>query len=289
MTEGDTENIMRFYAVWAPETSAICYASVIDGQNIDYMWQYNGPKSYNYSINSQTVTIGEPVMPGYTFQKWILYAEYGTDFTDPNAADTTINISNWNSDAECANATNEKYIPTLYSEIDAETLIHSVSDKLTNNTLNTLQNFGDITLVAVFEPAYSQLKIVKEGAADADQTFIFSVKGTPDDTAKPVVDMKVVVKGNSSVTIVEIPVGNYTVTELEDWSWRYDVKAIKTSQEQIATTRKGRSNQPTNAQNVTIDDPQTRVVVTFTNTEVEDQWLDGEAYGKNVFNSVSSN
>ena len=33
--------------------------------------------------------------------------------------------------------------------------------------------------------------------------------------------MTVVVHGNSSVTIVDLPPGQYTVTELSDWSWRY--------------------------------------------------------------------
>ena len=56
---------------------------------------------------------------------------------------------------------------------------------------------------------------------DSDQVFIFRIQGKENtDTAG--VDLLVTVVGNGSVTITKLPTGSYTVTELTDWSWRYE-------------------------------------------------------------------
>jgi hypothetical protein len=58
--------------------------------------------------------------------------------------------------------------------------------------------------------------------ADADQVFIFRIKGLQGDTQTEHIDLTVSVLANSSVTVMKLPVGKYTVTELTDWSWRYE-------------------------------------------------------------------
>lgn len=60
------------------------------------------------------------------------------------------------------------------------------------------------------------LKITKEGAdGNKNEGFIFEVKGPNNLT------FRVSVKDNGTVTITGLPLGEYTVTEDEGWSWRY--------------------------------------------------------------------
>ena len=60
------------------------------------------------------------------------------------------------------------------------------------------------------------LKITKEGAdGNKNEGFIFNVKGPND------LNFRVSVKDNGTVKITGLPLGTYTVTEEEGWSWRY--------------------------------------------------------------------
>ena len=61
------------------------------------------------------------------------------------------------------------------------------------------------------------LTIQKEGCAEIDenQSFLFRITG-PNGFS-----MEVTVQGNTSKTIKGLQMGEYTVTEVESWSWRY--------------------------------------------------------------------
>lgn len=54
--------------------------------------------------------------------------------------------------------------------------------------------------------------------ADNDQSFLFAVSATG--TALGDIHLKVVLVGNDSQTIKDLPVGDYTITEQTEWSWR---------------------------------------------------------------------
>ena len=115
----------------------------------------------------------------------------------------------------------------------------------------------------------ADLTITKTGVADIDenQSFVFYGRGV-DDTATEGIDLKVVINKNDnwSVTIKDLPVGQYTVTEDENWSWRYDAAdATKT---------------------VTIP---TDDVVSFANTRTETKWLNGSAWCDNRWNGSNGN
>ena len=71
----------------------------------------------------------------------------------------------------------------------------------------------------------ADLTISKQGceAIDENQSFIFTVTGDPNDKNTKGYYQKVVVKGNTSVTIKDLEVGSYIVTEDTGWSWRYVV------------------------------------------------------------------
>ena len=81
--------------------------------------------------------------------------------------------------------------------------------------------------------------------------------------------MEVVIKGNGSATITNLPAGTYTVKEDTGWSWRYE------------------TSNP--SQTVTADHISGgKAGVTFENTRGDDQWLDGNAYCKNVFDGITA-
>lgn len=105
------------------------------------------------------------------------------------------------------------------------------------------------------------LKIQKTGEAiDEDQTFVFDVENSDGSYST-----QVVIQGTGSVTIKDLPAGEYTITEDTSWSWRYEPEDGA-------------------AQTVTVDDVENgTATVTFNNTRDHEQWLDGNAYAWNLF------
>lgn len=105
------------------------------------------------------------------------------------------------------------------------------------------------------------------------ETFIFTVKGT--DAATSSVDMTVtlVAKADGTVapiTINNLPIGTYTVTEDMTWSWRYEVVDLVENKYVPSTSDK----------NVHLGDTQS---VTFINKNKNNQWIDSNAYCENTF------
>lgn len=119
----------------------------------------------------------------------------------------------------------------------------------------------------------SGLTITKTGwdTIDENQTFIFHVKGLVEHEN---IDLRVIIQGNGSKTIKDLPAGTYIVTEETGWSWRYtpdaDDKTVTLSEENNYTGS-----------------------VTFTNTRQTEnshtggdngwKWLNGAAYALNKF------
>lgn len=96
---------------------------------------------------------------------------------------------------------------------------------------------------------------------DADDAFVFTVNG------ENVQNLKVVVKGNGSVTIKGLKVGDYTVIEdagSNQWSWRYTQQSCD----------------PTDGK-VTLSAAMDNGTITFTNTVNNKNWLGDSAYAKN--------
>lgn len=118
----------------------------------------------------------------------------------------------------------------------------------------------ETTYYAKFEYGRADLTIKKTGAQDIDenQSFVFTVSGTANDGTT--VNMKVVVHGNGSVTIKDLPIGTYTVTEDTGWSWRYDPEGIS---KEITLTADGENK------------------VGFSNTRRKLFWLNGCAWCDN--------
>lgn len=114
------------------------------------------------------------------------------------------------------------------------------------------------------------LTITKTGVnetLDPNQSFIFTVTGSDGFT------MDVVINGNGSVTIKDLPADQtYTVTENTDWSCRY--------------TPVDDGNQKQNSQTVNLS-AGANGTVTFNNMRDEDKWLSGDCYCKNWWDSTN--
>ncbi len=118
----------------------------------------------------------------------------------------------------------------------------------------TTEAYETATYYAKFDYAVADLTIKQVGEiADENQTFIYVVTGGD----LPKGGIKVAVKGNSSVTIRNLKIGSYTVTEDVSWSWRYSTTG--------------------SSQSITLQGAQTNEV-SFTNNGSNFKWLSGNAY-----------
>ena len=148
-----------------------------------------------------------------------------------------------------------------YGEVISENAIDIPNYVALDPTSKTLDiqieedNVAKVNIITFYyELALTDLTISKQGceAIDENQSFIFTVTGGE----LPEAGLKVVVKGNGSVTITGLKVGTtYTITEDTGWSWRYTPTA--------------------NGQEHTMVADKTQNTVTFTNERKEDKWLNG--------------
>ena len=139
------------------------------------------------------------------------------------------------------------YTPRLYS------ITQDLSSDETKNKI-----------VFIYDPLNTDLTITKTGAQDIDenQTFLFHVVGTDENTKD--IDLTVTIHGDGSVKITELPVGAYTVTELTDWSWRYNPVEGEMKITLVATGGN---------------------TLTFVNSREQQQWLGGDSYCVNNFSN----
>ncbi|WP_417039575.1 vWA domain-containing protein, partial [Clostridium porci] len=95
------------------------------------------------------------------------------------------------------------------------------------------------------------------------QTFIFNVEG-PNSS-----QWQVAVKAAGETTLTGLPIGEYTVTELEDWSWRYEAENGGVAEAALSK-----------------DEPNGSV--TITNSLQTSKWLTHECLVTNTFDSIAS-
>ena len=106
------------------------------------------------------------------------------------------------------------------------------------------------------------LNVTKTGGA-AGEPYVFTVKkdGTP--------YTEVTIEGNDTQTIVELPVGTYTIQEDTGWSWRYT---------------------PSYSDDVTLSATAPEGTITCTNTSKNNKWLNGfSSVVRNVFATATNN
>ena len=98
----------------------------------------------------------------------------------------------------------------------------------------------------------TDLVITRTNAVEEDQVFVYEVRNTHTGEV-----ITVTVTGNGSARICNLPFGTYTVTQINDWSWRYG----------------------DDAQSVTLDhsDIENGDEVTFSDKVAVRKWLDGNS------------
>ena len=152
------------------------------------------------------------------------------------------------------------------TDVSVTTAINGTDVTSYTTLINTGDNATDHQFTVKIKTC--TLTIAKSGAqaVDGGQTFLFHIEGTGNDKAAQV-DLKVVVSGNGKAVICGLPIGTYTVTEDEGWSWRYEAESG--TQKAVLAPNKDA---------VTLD---------FVNNRVAEYWLDGNAYAENTFSAVS--
>ena len=135
---------------------------------------------------------------------------------------------------------------------------NKLTPEKTKDLGNGVTGYEAATYYAKFELDVFDLTIRKEGCAEIDenQSFLFRITG-PNGFS-----MEVTVQGNTSKTIQGLQMGEYTVTEVESWSWRYKCQ---------------NNNQVVKSENVTDGEAS----VTFTNKRDFVFWLNGCAFADN--------
>ena len=134
----------------------------------------------------------------------------------------------------------------------------------------------DYTYYALFEPVKKDLTITKKAGDGTtipeSDSFLFRITGT--NAINQEVSLLVTIHGEGSVTIQDLYCGDYTVTELTNWSWTYDV----TQGEQTVVLSE--SGDKVNGANVTSG----IATAVFTNSAKKIPWLHGENFEENHFN-----
>ncbi len=261
--DGNPDQKMHLYAIWAPPVSDITYA-----ENVDFEKATNGSAPVEYVLKQgeteedtgYSLTIPPLQMDGYVIVGWYLYQDL-----EQNA--------NWGLEPQFKSGAGTDYEDLDYAALKSASPAQyfALSEPGASFTLPIGRaKFGDITLVADMVPAYGRLKIKKAGwqqNMDSNQTFVFHIKGKAKVSGMPNTDMTIVIPGNGETIIEHLPVGEYTVTELTEWSWRYTPVGA-------------------NPKTATIENPSVTPVVEFTNSRTSDKWLDGNDYRDNKFGQI---
>lgn len=121
-------------------------------------------------------------------------------------------------------------------------------------------------IIFIYDPTLTTLTLEKQGwqEIDENQTFLFHVKGSPKDPNTKDVDLTVTIHGNGKTTVTDLPVGDYIITEETGWSWRYT---------------------PQNGGERTVTVGAGGLTVQYQNSRTQTQWLDGDNYSVNHFDS----
>lgn len=114
----------------------------------------------------------------------------------------------WYLDVDCT-------VPVNSDWVDSET--NRFVPRKTANVWNPATYYAKIISLE------TDLTITTKSTAviDKNQAFIFNIKGKEGtDTAH--INLNITIIGNDSATITKLPTGNYTISLISDWSWRYE-------------------------------------------------------------------
>lgn len=215
---------------------------ITDGDNVITFYYVSEPIEINYRIKVNDV-VGTNISGCYvtpTLNSTSSHASSvngSTPFIAPGYY-----FDGWYADEQCSKKVSPDWI--------------GADNKLTPKPENGI--LSQATYYAKVEPC--SLTITKKGDVKANETFLFNIRSTDGKF-----DKIVSITGNNSTTIDYIPQGEYTITEISDWSWKYNALEPKN----IAIT-------------ITTDH-----TVEFENSRNENKLLGDESNINNVFAAVS--
>ena len=230
---------------------------------------YNNVKIFYYQEKKATIeykVVGPEGCGEVSNTKEILHAITGTAAgSAATASNDEYRFVGWYKDAECTQPVDED------GWISGNKITPQKTKDYDDSLLNKLMGYESATYYAKFEYNNNDLSITKEvsGTMDENQSFMFRVKGDSTDDRTKDIDVTVTIHGDGTVTVKDLPVGKYTVTELTEWSWRYTPD--KTAKDITLKASGGNS-------------------LTFTNTREKTNWLNGSSWCRNVFkgNTIKS-
>lgn len=151
------------------------------------------------------------------------------------------------------------YTITETTSADYTTTVNGTETNVVSGNISSSGNSE--TFTNTYKRHRADLTIKKEmgdgKGIDQNQSFIFTVEGV-DNGLK----MEVVIHGTGSITLKDIPVGQYTVTENTDWSWQYTPSL---DVDPVVVTAGGDNT------------------VTVTNQREKNRWLFGDCFAENQF------
>lgn len=260
VTEGDDTFIYEYYlpdATVEERTKTMTIRVANAGEE-------NPNKLIFYYIKKQVTVIYEEVCTVPTLTNFGYVSFYSESAAVASALsgsdampDSGFRFVGWYTDADCKNPVNPDW---RYNGTTPD----PNGTKLKPGTLDP--NVDEVRYYALFEPICSSMtitKTVKDNGTEIDPTdhFLFRVQGQSNNSLH--IDLIVSIQGSGSITLTEVPVGDYFVTELTEWSWDYSttdaIKEVKVTTET-----------PGNA--------------TFENNSKNSNWLSGETAKDNEFN-----
>ena len=106
------------------------------------------------------------------------------------------------------------------------------------------------------------IKVENTGELDTEQAYIFHIVGKKDTNTEDV-DLTVTVIGDGQTTVTKLPIGNYTITEMTNWSWRYENEKVD--------------------QELSLEYSEDGTTIIYENTREHEKWLDGNDVKTNRF------
>ena len=157
------------------------------------------------------------------------------------AAKSGYTFDGWYQDAECTIPVREKGT------------VDDATDKLTPKHSELLPAPQTNVFYARFKAVYGNVTITREATEDesnGDGTYVYRLTSQAD----PTYIVEVTVPKGGSTTVYDLPCGDYTVEQVNSWSWRY----------------------ADGAQTVTVEDGKPKTV-TFAGAAVKEKWLTGSS------------
>lgn len=128
----------------------------------------------------------------------------------------------------------------------------------------------------------------KDTSIDENEYFIFKIENA--DSSTQALNMTVTVQGTGSTTIHDLPYGVYKITEVTDWSWRYDKQKYGPgSDKDVSNVMAYDETGKTPYAEATINNTNADVTVKVTNSEKIPYWLTDQVDVKNIFNVKNIN